>query len=233
VLESRLWLLLAGAALAWTLWRGDCASWFFLLQAAVPWLLSVAISCWSGRPVFLERYLAFAQLALFGYFGMIVSRLPGVPERLCLACLLGALGLTGLWNAVATFPATPPAHAAAAAYLKDHFRTGEVVLTDGPATLNRLRYYADRAGIHSLVSRCELSPFLGSGHICHLASLEGQDVVWEVPQPGTAGARRVWLAFDGTDSPLVAPSAGKQVVSRTFEGGGATRYTLVLYDRAE
>lgn len=51
-------------------------------------------------------------------------------------------------------PSTPPAHLEAALFLKDHFSPGDIVLTDDPGEVNRLRYYAAQVGIEGIDVRC-------------------------------------------------------------------------------
>ena len=47
-----LWLVALGGLAAWLMCRGGWAARFFLIQAAVPWLLALGISLYSGRSIF-------------------------------------------------------------------------------------------------------------------------------------------------------------------------------------
>jgi len=197
----------------------------------VPWVLSLGISVWSGRSIFYDRYLVFAQFFLLGFWGIAWAHLPGWPARLVVSCLVGAVSLGGLWCAVTQFPASAPALVKAADFLKERYEPGDLILMNGPAALNRLRYYAEQAGIESINVRCWQSPFPARGHIVHLASLGTEDVVWAAEKGAMATARRWWVASETGEQMSNRAEGMRMAVKRTFEGGGGTRYALVLYER--
>jgi hypothetical protein len=229
--EFGFWMLFVILCIAWALWRADRAGWFFLLQAVVPWVLSIGISIFAGRPILIERYLVFAQFALLGFWGVTAYHLPAWPEDVGLACLVCLPGLIGLSETVMQYPGEPPALAAAAEFLKENYRPGDVITVSGPAEINRLQYYAHRAGIDSLDVRCRLDPSSAKGHINHLASIGSDEVLWTMDPRWDLIFRRLWTASEGT-VPVDHYSAGgrRTVLTRTFEGGGS-RYTLRLYER--
>lgn len=66
-----------GASAVWRVARRDAAAIFFLLQAAVPWAATLAISAWGGRPLLQDRYLVMAQVALVAYLGVVFARCLG------------------------------------------------------------------------------------------------------------------------------------------------------------
>jgi hypothetical protein len=177
-MEFRCWACFLLASIIWMIGRADRGGMFLLIQAGLPWALSVAFSLWSGRPIFDERYLLFAQFFLFAFWGIICDRLPGLVSRLGLGCFLCALSLFNLTTVRQQWPTRPPALSAAATFLRDHYQDGDMVLTGSPAALNRLRYYAAQAGMSTLQVRCTLNPFLPPGHVVHLASLQAEDVLW-------------------------------------------------------
>src|SRR5205807_2693527 len=104
--------------------------------AAVPWACSLGISSLSGRPILVERYLCFAQFGLLGLWGTAWFCLPGVLSRLLLAWMLGAPLCSGLVSALSRIPEQPPAIQEAAEFLRDQYRTGDVVLTEHAGALN-------------------------------------------------------------------------------------------------
>lgn len=68
---------LLAASAAWRIARRDAAAIFFLLQAALPWAATLAISTWGERPLLQDRYLVMAQVALVAYVGLVCARLCG------------------------------------------------------------------------------------------------------------------------------------------------------------
>jgi hypothetical protein len=69
----RLALVVVWGVAAWSAWRNGRAGLFLATQAAAPWLLAVGLSILSGRPIFLERYLVFAQFSLLVLLGLAAS----------------------------------------------------------------------------------------------------------------------------------------------------------------
>jgi hypothetical protein len=231
-MEFRSWLLFLIACIVWMVSRGDRGGLFLLMQAGIPWALSLALSVWSGRPIFHERYLLFAQFFLFGFWGIVWERLPGWLPRLGLGCFLCALSLSGLEMVRQRWPTRPPALAATAAFLRDHYQDGDVVLTSSPSELNRLRYYAAQAGMPTTQARCILSPFQPPGHVVHLGSLQAEDILWTgFPSEPSLG-QRVWTL---TETSAGTPPPGehwREVSQWSFGGGNEDHYYLILYERS-
>src|SRR5262249_26092154 len=96
-------LALAGAC------RAGAAGGLFRLQARPPWALCLAGSAVTGRSVFVERYLVFAQLALFGLWGVTLARLRRPLDRALLGLFLAAPALAGTWAALERLPGEAPA----------------------------------------------------------------------------------------------------------------------------
>ena len=178
--DLRWWGLFLLACFVWMVCRADRGGLFFLIQASVPWVLSLSLSVWGGRPIFHERYLVFAQFFLFAFWGMVWDRLPGLLPRLGLGCFLCALSLSGMATVREQWPSRPPALAAAAAFLRDHYQ-------DGRRGLNRKSQRAEpiallrRSGGNALcpstlhpqsvsASRTRCSPWLAPGR--------GRDLEW-------------------------------------------------------
>jgi hypothetical protein len=233
ILEARLWLLLLLGCVAWLILRADRAGWLFLLQAAVPWLLSLGISRYSDRPIFVERYLVFAQVSLLGFWGVVWCRLPWLTSRLLLVCFLGMLSIFGLRAALSKIPEQPPALVEAAEFLKEHYQPSDVILVSGPTAVNLLRYYAKEAGLPRPQVKCQVSPFSNGGHQTHVASLNSEDVYWDESELTAMGIRRVWQASDYPWNTPGLQSGMKFVLRRKFSGGGNTSYTLTLFDLAD
>jgi mannosyltransferase len=227
--EFRLWTLFLLACIVWMVARADRGGLFFLLQASVPWVLGLAISAWSGRPIFLQRCLFFAQLFLFAFWGIVWDRLPGLVPRLGLGCFLCALSLFNLETIREQWPTRPPALANAVAFLRDHYQDGDVVLTARPSAVNRLRYYAAQAGMRTISVRCILSPFQPPGHIVHLGSLQAADILWTGLSSELCAVRRVWTL---AETNAVVPLSGehwRQVSRWSFGDGNEDHY---YYDSA-
>lgn len=230
-LEFNWWLCFLLTCIVWMLAKGDRGGLFFLLQASVPWFLSVALSAWSGRPIFYERYLFFAQFSLFAFWGVIWDRLPGLVPRLGLGCFLCALGLSSLETVREQWPSHPPALSDAAAFLRDHYEDGDMVLTSSPSASNRFRYYAAQAGMRTIPSRCILSPFQPPGHVVHLASLQAEDILWQGLSLEPHLARRVWIVGETNTAMLLPGEHWREVNRWGFGGGRVEHYHLTLYER--
>lgn len=231
-MEFRWWILLLIACIVWMVYRADRGGLFVLVQAGIPWALSLALSAWSGRPIFHERYLLFAQFFLFAFWGIVWDRLPGWLPRLGLGCFLCALSLSGLEMVRERWPTRPPALAAAAAFLREQYQDGDVVLTSSPSELNRLRYYAAQAGMPTIQARCILSPFQPPGHVVHLGSLQAEDIPWTGFSSEPSLGRRVWTL---TETGAGTPPPGepwREVSQWSFAGGNEGHYYLILYERS-
>lgn len=226
------WTLFLLACVVWMFWRADRGGVFFLLQASLPWFLSLALSVWGGRPIFHERYLVFAQFSLFGFWGIVWDRLPGLIPRLGLGCFLCALSVSGLWMIREKWPTRPPALAAAVAFLRDHYQTGDVVLTASPSALNRLRYYAAQAGMPVIQARCLLSPFQPLGHVVHLGSLQPEDILWQGLSSESLAAPRLWTLTDANAAMPLPGDYWREVSRWNFGGESEGHYHLILYERS-
>jgi hypothetical protein len=228
--ESYLWLAFLAGCVGWLIWRADRAGWFFLLQATVPWMCSLGISWWSGRSIFVERYLAFAQLSLLALWGVIWCRLTGGVARLLLAGLLCPIGLSGLWTAIHRFPDRPAAMVLAAGYLKEHWKPGDVILVGHPSSVNRLRCYAAQAGLPALDVRCQVNPFTAADHYSHAVALTSDDVLSNELRASTGKAQRVWRTSEVAWRP---PPGMHLVLHQVFVGEGDSSYELALFERVE
>ena len=225
------WTLFLLACIVWMAAKADRGGLFLLMNASIPWVLSVTLSAWSGRPIFQERYLLFAQFFLFAFWGVVWDRLAGLVPRLGLGCFLVALSVSGLWTARERWPTRPPALATAAAFLRDHYRDGDMVLTGGPSALNRLRYYAAQAGMAAIQTRCLVSPFQPAGHIVHLGSLQAEDIVWTGSSSEPPAARRLWT-LAGSSTAATPPGEHWREASRwSFGGESEDHCHLILYER--
>ena len=228
--DLRWWGLFLLACFVWMVCRADHGGLFFLIQASVPWVLSLSLSVWGGRPIFHERYLVFAQFFLVAFWGMVWDRLPGLLPRLGLGCFLCALSLSGMATVREQWPSRPPALAAAAAFLRDQYQEEDVVLTESPSALNRLRYYAVQAGMPFVRARCILSPFQPPGHVVHLGSLQAEDVIWNGWTSESCADCRVWTVAKASVGMTLPGTSWREVSRWNFDGGNQEQYHLILYE---
>jgi hypothetical protein len=205
---------------------------FLAAQAAAPWVLGLAVSAVSGRPLILERYMVFGQAFLVCAWVVAIVAIDRAAVRAAAAAgLVVALG----WGLLATergYPAEPPALAAAARFLKRTGR-GDLVVVDSPRVLNKLRYYAGQVDARDLDIRCALpesKPL--TRYVSHEVSLAPGEVV---PRDGvfTSGATTLWRGHESTAPPDPAPPGWKITYVRMLEGGEDTRFGLVRYQRAD
>jgi hypothetical protein len=224
--EATFWIfsgLLVLAAVV-VLWRRPQAGWFCLLQAGAPLVLSVGLSLISGRSIFLDHCLVFAQVALLAFLGVLWSALPGWPERGALGCLYVAMSVAGLTIYSEGRASAAPAVAQAAAWIHERVKPGDEVWTGSAWELNQFLFYLSRAGARDVKARCRQGPFPAEGHQVHIASLRAEDFLWD--QGDIANhAERVWIV--GTASP---PGKMELVLEKTFFDGRMT-ILLALYRR--
>lgn len=226
------WIFFLLACIIWMAGKADRGGLFFLTQACVPWVLSLALSAWSGRPIFHERYLLFAQFFLFAFWGIVWDRLPGWLPRLGFGFFLCALSVSSLEMVREQWPTRPPAQAEAATFLRDYYQDGDVVLTGSPSALNRLRYYAAQAGMPTVRVRCLVGPFQPPGHILHRGSLQAEDILCTGLSPESLAARRIWTVMEA-NAPTPSPGEHWREVSRWSFGEGSEGYChLILYERS-
>ncbi len=220
----RLALVAVLGVAAWSAWRGGRAGLFLATQTAAPWLLAVGLSLLSGRPIFLERYLVFAQFSLLALLGLAASA--AMSRKTWPLALLPGLVLTaGLWQSVARYPRNPSAAAQAAQFLMERRQADDLVLVESPRALNRLLYWARRSGSDAPTVRCVLprSPAQGD-RFSHIASLQPEDILWE-DQVAALTARRLWQARDSKYPREPIPGWSRTAL-KTFEGGDGSWYTL-------
>jgi len=213
-------------------WRGGPAGGFFATQAALPWLLGLAISFLGHRPIFLERYMAFAFVGWAGLWGVAWARRDAmrVWHGVTLALLL-AVG-TQLAGFLHRIPEGVPAEVQAACFLAERVRPGDVVLVPNPYRLNRLKYYAQRCGAPDLPLRCVLDRSEPArGHVPHLASLAPGDVVWSDAVDGITATRVWWGDITGHPWPAAA-SVWQTTGFREFGAADGPRYYVTRYRRS-
>jgi len=213
-------LLLAAVALAL---RGARAAEVFLLaQALGPWLLAVAVSVGSGRSVFLPRYLVPTHVFLIAFFALRTGRVAKKRRRLAVALGLVAASGLALVHGLGQLPTGPLAEAQAAAFLAPRHRAGDVVLTDSPRALNRLRYVLAQNGLRKVDGRCLLTRTdEETGHFTHTAALGAGEAV-RPADLATLSARRLWwLTPTSVATPL--PARGwTRVIERAFHDAWGT-----------
>jgi uncharacterized membrane protein len=215
------WLVALALLLGWGWRRGGPGARHLLLQALLPWALGFSISLLSGRPIVLERYMAFGQFFLICAWGVLWARLPTPAARALLAAALvvtSAAGLLVTWGA--RYPDRPTAFWYAARYLKRQAGPGDLVITRSPRALNKLRYYAELVGAQGLDVKYAASGAAYEDHFSHLPSLEDQEVLRIDPFLEQA-SRTVWRLEDTRTAPEPAPPGWRITHARIFEGGDA------------
>jgi hypothetical protein len=215
------WLLLLGALIAWAWLRGGVGARFLLLQALLPWVLGLGLSLIAGRPIVLERYMAFGQFFLVCAWGVAWARIPSAMPR-----MVGALALVGLcaaglattWSA--RYPDRPSAFWHAARYLKRQTAPGDLVLVRSPRALNKLRAYGQILDASRLEVRYLAAPATGDDHFSHLPSLDEGDILTGDPFLDRT-PRTIWRVEDVRTAPEVPPPGWEMTYARMLDGGDA------------
>lgn len=221
-------VILISAFILVALLRGVRAAWLFALPAFTPWAAALAYASASGRPILLERYLLFAHVSLLGLWGVTFDALPGRALKFAFAWLLGTTTVYGLAVYLARATAEPPVELVAFHALEHRLRPDDWFALADYRELNRVRYYAKRAGLPRLrlVARV---PELGHGHVTHQATLTPDEMFASLSDVMHAAPGRVWL-FARDDENAHAPSTNKVEAYRvTFRSAGAS-LTARLYE---
>ena len=205
--DALLCLGLLAAVSLWMMLRRDAVGLFFLSQAVVPWLLTIAVSTWGERPLLQLRYLTFAQLSLLALWGVAFARLRSVTLRILFAAVLLVPSADATWTWLRQLPSGPPAMLTAVRYLDGHHRQGDVILVQRYAHVNCMRFYAKQVGMSEIDVRCQASAMASPGHTNHISSLDRQDMFIEI-QEVTATASRVWVAGTNQSSYILAGQPG-------------------------
>lgn len=212
------WGSLAAVVAWWVFWRIDRARWFFLAQAAGPWALMLLFWWATGRSLVLDRYLVFAQAALFCLLGATWARLPGGVEQAILAAVLLVPAALASGRELAALPATPPVLEVALEFLQSEHHAGDLLVVDRPSAVNCVRYYARRTGMPPIDVRVPALPQATSAHVNHISSLSTDDLVhWEWSSP-PAEFERIWFGLDGSGRLDLLPEQWKLTVERTYPG---------------
>jgi hypothetical protein len=226
------WGPLAAIVAGWILWRIDRPRWFFLAQAAGPWVLMLLFWLATGRSLVLDRYLIFAQAALFCLLGAAWARLPGGVERGILAAVLLVPAAVVSLQELARIPARPPVLEVALEFVQDECQAGDLFVVDRPSAVNCVRYYARRLGMPEIDVRVPALPQATGAHVNHIAALKTDDLIyWDWNSP-PEHLERIWFGLDGSGRLNLLPANWKLTQERSYPGTefGAT-YWVGLFER--
>jgi mannosyltransferase len=212
--------------------RAGRAGRFFAVQAVMPWVLGLALSTLTGRPIVLERYMVFAQVFLLCAWAVTVAKIQARRWRIGAAAAILLLLSVTLLRTTRRFPSQPPALAGAARALRRNAVAGDLVVVESPRVLNKVRYYAAREDARDLDVRAALPERIPlSPYVSHVVSLLDSEVI-PADAVFASGARTVWIGRESTSPPVPAPAGWTITFARIFEGGDDSRFLLARYDRA-
>ena len=123
-----------------------------------------------------DRDLAFANLALLTFWGVLWPTLPGRATRVTVAFFVGGLCLHSTWLNECCVRKEKSRIADVAKYLRAQYRPGDIVVLSDPMTLNCLRYYAFQAGLLQIAMRCPID-HADSIHYTQAAALDECEVL--------------------------------------------------------
>lgn len=208
--------------------RGDGSARFFLLQALIPWGLTLSTSALSGTSIFVERYLVFGHVALLSFWGWFWQSLPGATWRVLATSTLGSLALLGLVDDMSRWPSGPPAVERATAFLSQRLEPGDFIIVSSAVEANRLRCYLSLAGNRRVALRVRYTPFARDIHFSHAAALDGETLL-KADDLARTSVKRVWVAsVEGAALPVVGLVKEQEATFATRTGPS---YTLVLWVR--
>jgi hypothetical protein len=226
--DGYIWQAVLLVAVVWRFARLDSAAIFFLLQALTPWVCVVIVSGVGPQSILQDRYMVFSQVGLLCFWAVVLERLRLWPARLGWAMLLlapAALVTAAHLNRQSS--ERSPIERTVQRLARDYL-PGDVVLLSDVATLNRLRYYARRAGC-DFELRVPYWP-QSSGQAAHVSSLRAKDVLWSGNGPPLF-VQRIWTIQDGMPGP---GATWEQVNRETIcDGAGmdAERFDVRIYGK--
>ena len=216
-----------------TLSRGGHAARFFFCQAMVPWICCLAISTFGKRPILLERYLTFAQVAWFGFLGLAIASAASTRLRLALVALLAPFFGVGACIAATQGRAHDP-KSKALEYLLENYRPGDSVIVGPASDLNALRYVSRRRGALDIDASCRsdvaTANVSAAGLPVQLASLRDDERCVPGHDP-KSGCKRIWVAWPSREVIPEQPAGMVQAMTRTFNGMDGSSYFVRLYTR--
>jgi uncharacterized membrane protein len=226
--EFWLVILLVACISLLALYQSPRMALFWFTQASVPWILCLSISWITERPIFQERYLVFAHV---GFLGLLATALAGPAlfyVRLLIAWWIISLALFGCVTRMMTLPDRAPPLAAAMDVLRHHYRAGDTLIAEWSGEVNRVRYYAWRAGISHPRIACVESPSWTGGHRVHVASLSPDEFI-ERARPDTWPKGRVWHVLSAHQQPRSMFDDREVLFDQTFAGESESGYRMVLH----
>ncbi len=219
----------------------DRAMWFFLLLAAVPWVLALGISMLGDRSIFHERYLVFAQVFWLGLWGALFERVRVLPLR---AGMIWFLAVTVLYNSALSLTEISRQRAPglqAMQFVREQCDPEtDVIIADSYRKVNQLLCLANEAGIKDAKIRAVGMPWRHSGHTTHIASLSDGDFFRREDWPACS-YRRIWLVSESLEQRSIPLPLGMTTITqRRFTHdrnnrtlGEGDLYTVMLYARPE
>ncbi len=217
----------------------DRAMWFFLLLAAVPWMLALGISMLGDRSIFHERYLVFAQVFWLGLWGVLFERVRLLRLR---AGMIRFLIVTVLYNSALSLTEISRQRAPglqAMQFVREQYDPEtDVIIADSYRKVNQLLCLANEAGIKDAKIRAIGLPRLQSGHTTHVASLSDSDFIRREDWPACS-YRRIWLVSESLEQRSIPLPLGMQSITQhQFTRDRAIRtlsesdqYGVMLYAR--
>jgi hypothetical protein len=182
-------------------WRGRAGGWYVLCGTALPFALSVAVTC-CGTKVFYLRYFLFTHALLLVGLAVLIGRAPGRFLRTLLAAAVVANFLYADLNACRNAAAwRKPGARGAAAYLASRHRPGEpVVVCSTLSYFTSLYYTADFAHCRMYSDGTPVVHYHGGSILIPDDSISGEEL--RAIPPG-----RVWVvnAAGGAWGPQAVP----------------------------
>ena len=186
----------------------------FACQALLPWVLCLAISLTSGRPLLQDRYLVFGQASAFTAICLGWSELRSVEWRIATSYLLVGGHFMGLVSGSSPYHLKEDgfAQCVEAVLVHDDGNTSKTIFLRCAADVNRTRYFLDQAQRNDFHVKLLASPFR-IGHVGHIAALDTEEIYWspfhDLPEL-TTGA---WVIYDEPGNSALGSLGGVETVA--------------------
>jgi hypothetical protein len=190
--ECAIALCLVAMVIGWSVYRRHALCLLFVVQAILPWLATLLMSTIGGRPLLQERYLVFSSAAMLVAIGVFLVHARGLLGKLLVSINLLTLTAVGTLEHM---DAMPREHAIAnqmVASVRQAYREDDAMLVSDIRSLNVLKYYAAQQAWDFPRLYCFVPDDATGGHVNHLSSIRGEDIVWSSAQPPD-DVQRIWI----------------------------------------
>jgi hypothetical protein len=190
--ECAIALCLVTMVIGWSVYRRHALCLLFVVQAILPWIATLLMSTIGGRPLLQERYLIFSSAAMLVAMGVFLVHARGLLGKLLVSINLLAMTAVGAIEHLDTMPREHAIANQIVASVRQAYRRGDAMVVSDIRSLNVLKYYAAQQAWDFPRLYCFVPDNATGGHVNHLSSIRGEDIVWSDANPPD-DVQRIWI----------------------------------------